>query len=308
MKRVGITVAICCFFITAALGQSVQQSGSVTRNHLPYWVGNGLIGDAGTSADSPLASMGVTNANQSGICANSARAATGAWQSLCLGFLGGIPTVTVQNNGSAPATALQFVVDGIVFPFPSSLSQITVGVTPIASGTSNGILYNNLGVLGNLPTAANSVMVTSAGSVPGLSTTLPSGLTIPSPIFTGSNFLTLAMLPQINALSLWGNPTGVAANATQLTLDPTLNFSGTSVKCTTATNSQNGCARPDGTTITVNAGGQLTAIGAATTSIDAGGLTSITNGKANDYLYQNGSNVGHSGFIYGAFAASAGAL
>ena len=45
-----------------------------------------------------------------------------------------------------------------------------------------------------------------------------------------------------------------------------------------------------------------------TASIDAGGATSISNGKTRDYLFQNGANVGHTGFPYIAFATIAGAL
>lgn len=56
---------------------------------------------------------------------------------------------------------------------------LTVGTTTIASGTSNGLLYDAAGVLGNLATANNGVLVTSGGGVPSISTTLPSGLTIP---------------------------------------------------------------------------------------------------------------------------------
>jgi hypothetical protein len=37
-----------------ALAQSVQQSGTVTRGHLPYWITSGVIGDGGSAADSPI--------------------------------------------------------------------------------------------------------------------------------------------------------------------------------------------------------------------------------------------------------------
>ena len=61
----------------------------------------------------------------------------------------------------------------------SGSASLTVGTTVITSGTTNGLLYDNAGVLGNLATADNGVLVTSGSGVPSISTTLPSGLTIP---------------------------------------------------------------------------------------------------------------------------------
>ena len=292
-----------------ALGQSVQQSGAVTRGHLPYWVTNGVIGDGGSSADSPVSSMGVTNNGGAGICVNSDRVTAAGRTQLCLSSqTNGPATISLQNFGTAGPQPLQFIINGTTFPFPSSLTSITVGVTPINGGTNNGLLFVQNATLANLATLNNGVLVTGPSGAPVIATSLPSGITIPSPIFSGANFITLAMLPQLNALSLWANPTGAQNNAQQVSLDPTLGFSGVTLKCSTATISQNGCGRPDGTTITINSGGQLTAVGAATTSIDAGGLTAVTNGKAGDYLFQNGSAVGHSGFPYAAIASVSGAL
>lgn len=271
VMRKAILGLLAALLSTAAAAQSVQQSGTVTRGHIPYWASNGIISDAGTSADSPITSIGVTGS----ICSNSARVSSGAWFNLCLGYAGGIPTISVQNNGTATAQPLQFVVNGTTYPFPGSLANITIGTTPvvggsnslclfvsagvvgqqactlsaitsltgdvtatgpgvsaatlatvnvtpgtygsgalvpiitvngkglvtsvtttanaltvgsttIAAGTTNGILYNNAGIVGNLATLASSVLSTSVGGVPSLSATLPSGLTIPSPTFTGT--------------------------------------------------------------------------------------------------------------------------
>lgn len=59
----------------------------------------------------------------------------------------------------------------------AAASSMLVGTTAITSGTPNGLLYDNAGLLGNLATANNGVLVTSASGVPSISTTLPSGLT-----------------------------------------------------------------------------------------------------------------------------------
>lgn len=62
--------------------------------------------------------------------------------------------------------------------------------------------------------------------------------------------------------------------------------------------------------VAINASNQaiLVACPGGAGSIDAGGATSITNGKANDFLFQNGANVGHTGLPYAALASAAGAI
>lgn len=87
----------------------------------------------------------------------------------------------------------------------------------------------------------------------------------------------------------------------------TLTISSGVISCTTATSSQVGCAEPDNVTIVVS-GGVLTAIRASASGIDAGGATAISNGKVNDYLYDQTGSVGHSGFPYAAMASTVGAL
>jgi hypothetical protein len=255
-----------------AYGQQVQQSGTITARHLPAWVAPGVIGDAGTSADSPISSIGATGQ----ICSNSARVSSGAWASLCLQANTNSPsTISLQNNGASPNETLQFIVNGTTFPFPGSLANITIGTTPvvggtnslclfvsggfvgqqtctlsaitsltgdgtatgpgasiftlstvnsntgtfgsgalvpiitvngkglitsvstasvgltvgsstISSGATNSILYQNGTVLGELTVVGNAVLSTNVSGVPSLSTTLPSGLTVPSPTFTGT--------------------------------------------------------------------------------------------------------------------------
>lgn len=259
-----------------ALAQSVQQSGTVTRNHVAVWNTSGVIADGGTSASSPISSFGVTNNGSCGIGINSAAITSVGYQQLCLGVTtAGAATISLQNFGTAPTGSLQFVINGVSFPFPGSLANITIGTTPvvggttgqclfvsggfvgqqtctlsaitsligdvtatgpgvstatltasgvtpgtygsatltpiitvdakgritgvtttapgitvgstvITSGTTNGLLYANGSVLGNLATAFNGVLVTNGTGVPSISTTLPSGIAIPGPTFTGT--------------------------------------------------------------------------------------------------------------------------
>jgi hypothetical protein len=68
----------------------------------------------------------------------------------------------------------------------SGSSAIIIGTTTISGGATNGLLYNLAGVVANLATANNGVLVTNGSGAPTISTTLPSGLTIPSPNITGN--------------------------------------------------------------------------------------------------------------------------
>lgn len=146
----------------------------------------------------------------------------------------------LQNNGVDPvgtgayvrAASVVTTINGTACTLGSSCapaaaaSSIAVGTTTISSGTPNGLLFDNAGVLGNLATAASGVLVTSAGSVPSVSNTLPSGITIPSPILSGTvagagtipNSVLVNAFTTINgqAIALGASGT-VAASATTLT-------------------------------------------------------------------------------------------
>ena len=144
-----LLVAASLLLAGPALAQSVQQSGTVTRAHIPYWVTSGVIGDGGSSADSPISSIGVTNNGGSGICVNSARQTAAGYNALCLGAsTTGPATISLQNFGTAAAQSLQFVINGTTYSFPGSLANITIGVTPVVGGTNSNCLFVSGGVVG----------------------------------------------------------------------------------------------------------------------------------------------------------------
>lgn len=98
------------------------------------------------------------------------------------------PNLTGTPTGSAASTTVNGVTCtlGTTCTISASAGTITPGTTTVASGTNNGLLYDNAGVLGNLATANSGVLVTSGAGVPSISTTLPSGLSIGSPTLTGT--------------------------------------------------------------------------------------------------------------------------
>ncbi|MGH9307699.1 MAG: hypothetical protein ACRD0I_12570 [Acidimicrobiales bacterium] len=94
----------------------------------------------------------------------------------------------VQPPGPQPTTCA----GGSVTAYPGYGQVLTCG-TPAASGTINSGTINDLGfyaatgtAISGLATANSSVLVTSAGGVPSLATTLPSGLVIPAPALSGT--------------------------------------------------------------------------------------------------------------------------
>jgi hypothetical protein len=109
----------------------------------------------------------------------------------------------------------------------TSAASITVGTTTIASGTPNGLLYDNAGVLGNLSTANNGVLVTSNSGVASISTTLPSGLAaINMSLVTPT--LGVATATSLNGLTITTSTgTLTIVNGKVLTIDNSLELAGT---------------------------------------------------------------------------------
>jgi hypothetical protein len=143
--------------------QSVQQSGTVTRGHVPYWVTNGVIGDSGSSADSPITSLGVTNNGGAGICVSSDRFSVGAsgLNKLCFGAQTAGPAfISLQNYGTAAAQNLQFIINGIPVTLPTGGGNFITGTAPFTAGDIPCFL-NTAGVIVDCGIAAGGGVITS---------------------------------------------------------------------------------------------------------------------------------------------------
>lgn len=152
MKKLLLLATLLC--ATPAFGQSVQYVGPITPNHLGNWVKAGIMGDGGTSADSPVTSIGATGP----ICSNSGRKTLPGWNSICIqGNLNAPAVISVQNFGTATAQGINFNLNGTIVAVPTGGSNFifgngpfTSGDAPTFSGTSGLIVDSGVGMSGGV--------------------------------------------------------------------------------------------------------------------------------------------------------------
>lgn len=162
-----------------------------------------------------------------------------------------------------------------------------------ATTTVNQLLYSSsTNVVAGLATGNSGVLITSAGGVPSISSTLPSGLAIPSPTLSGTvagaNTIPLTILAQSAANTMLGNWTGstanVAANAMPSCPDTTgnhLNYvSGTGITCGTSTVA----------TLGVGAGGTGTSTAFTLGSVVFAGASGVYTQDNSNFFWDNTNN------------------
>lgn len=153
-----LLVSASLLLAVPAFAQNVQYVSPVTRNHIPVWNTNGVIADGGSSADSPISSIGVTNNGGAGFCVSSDRQTASGRNQLCFGAATAGPAIiSLQNFGTASTQSLNFIINGITYSFPGSLSQLVIGTTPVVGGTNGACLYVNGAVVGNQTCSASSI-------------------------------------------------------------------------------------------------------------------------------------------------------
>ncbi len=257
----------------SALGQSaIINSGAVTSGHVPQYVQGGVGSQTVTTDSGPAGGGGV-----------------GLGLSELLKVARGTGTGPYSNQGTGPFGTTDCAYDnpvstGIYHYLCTSANTVSGGLTGalIAYGavgtTSLPILFNVNGTTYQFPFVTGGIVgpgTTTSGDIAVWNNTIGTLLkdVPPLQIFgtetanfglfgptTGSaanptfRAMVLADLPSMNAVSLLGNPTGGSAAPENITLGSTLNFSGTTANCTTATTTQIGCVEPDNSTITISAG------------------------------------------------------
>jgi hypothetical protein len=119
-----------------------------------------------TSGDIMLSNGGNAPTAYAGSSCAGSQFATG------LSASGGVSCATPSGSGNVSTSGS--ITSGAIAVWNGS-TTVTGTFTP----TNNDLVYATGGAFANLATANSSVLVTSSGGVPSLSTTLPSGLTIP---------------------------------------------------------------------------------------------------------------------------------
>jgi len=263
-----------------------------------------LAGTGGGAMSGPIAmgGYGITGAGASSAVSLALGGASIGSNALAITGTSALGATTV--TGSFTATGLvtnadlanpATTVNGVACTLGSTCT-ITASAGTITAGTT--IVTGGPGVLSNS---------TSGGTLVS-STTLPSGLTIPTPSISGPTFsgtvlgtYTLGGTPSIAGSAInSGTVSGSYMSAVNLAAGnvnggvtgtlpagnlplasssakgvvqgdgSTITINGSGVEsCTTATTSQVGCVKPDGTTITVS-GGVITASGSSATAITVG--------------------------------------
>jgi len=192
----------------SALAQGVPiQAGAVTPRHAPMYVGppfvnpgsQVVIGDSGPAGGGGIG-LGLSeqlltvpqSGSSTGPWANSGTGpfgtnwcdydnwTTGAYHYLCLSpnAQGGALIAVGAGNG-ASNLPLSIIVNGITYPFPGSLSSITLNVTPVIGGTNGTCLTVNGTTVGQQTCSVSSitaltgdVTATGPGSVAATLTTV----------------------------------------------------------------------------------------------------------------------------------------
>lgn len=285
---------------SAAFAQtSVRQSGTVTPNQVPWWITSGVIGGGVTSADSPVTSFGVTNNGGQGFCVNSDSITAAGRNTLCFGVAtaGSPAQLIVSSSGTAAPLGFQFVINGSVITPAGGISAITVGSTTIGSGTSNGLLYDAAGVIGNTAAGTNGQLFLGVTSGAPNWSTMSGDATI-----SNAGALTLATVN--------GN-TGSFGSATNCTAFTTngkgLITAASAVTCTPAVGSITGLGTGVGAALAINVGS------AGSPVVNGGALGTPSSGVGTNLTALNGSNistgtvgaaVGGAGTITGALKGS----
>jgi hypothetical protein len=193
--------------------QSAGASGAITT----------IDGDSGSAT--PSSGVITISGGSTGLTTSGSSHTLSLTGTLNLGSGGTNASLTASNGGifystgsagailAGTATAHQVLLSG------ASTSPIWSTATYPVTTTINQLLYSSSSnVIAGLTTANSSVLITSSGGVPSLSTTLPAGLTIPGYQTT----ITPSALTEVNdtnvTLTLGGAPSTALLQAVSLTL------------------------------------------------------------------------------------------
>lgn len=165
-KRIHFAVLLLCLGIGSAAGQSqsVQQSGTVTANHLAGWVYNGIIGDAGTSTTPAISTLGIYGTGTP-FCVSNTKVHTGQYYNLCLGYASNSSSASISllGYGGASTIPLNININGTVYPIGGAGWLSSIIDSQIGS-TQGDILYRNATVWTVLPAGTSGNLLATNGA------------------------------------------------------------------------------------------------------------------------------------------------
>lgn len=136
-------LAVLALFFAAPAFAQVQQSGNITAGHVPVWVYNGTIGDAGAATSGNVTEFGITKNGGLPFCINS-QPTTQAYSELCMSTSDSQAAISLQGHGEATPPFV-ITLNGVNYPFPYqtgvapvSISQFGAksdGLTTVADGS-----------------------------------------------------------------------------------------------------------------------------------------------------------------------------
>lgn len=148
LARFFLTALLLALAAPEALAQTVQQSGSVTAGHMPYWVTSGILADGGAASGTTtkrITELGITKNGGNALCVNSDVTTAAGRTQLCIGTgTSSAGTITMQNYGTATPQPLELVINGTTISFGT-------GSGTGASGWLSPIIDQQIGnVVGDL--------------------------------------------------------------------------------------------------------------------------------------------------------------
>lgn len=180
------------------------ESRTLSTVSLPPYTPSGTIISTLSAANSavPVANLtsvsGATDTNFVSL-RNNANATAGTLAAPVTGTVTSTFTGTAQGGTASPlsiippAVTINYVIKVLPDSAPSAIAtSISVGTTGVLAGTTNGLLFDNGGVLGNIPSVNNGLLITNGTGVPSFSTIFPSIL-FDSLTFRGSTSGTVTL-------------------------------------------------------------------------------------------------------------------
>ena len=163
-----------------AQSQSVHQSGAVTAGHLPVWIYNGVVGDAGTSNSPMINSLGVYGTGTP-FCISNTKNYAGQYYKLCMGYATDLSAaqISLQGFGGAPNIPLDLIINGTTYAIGGSSTWLSNIFDQVFGSTPGDMLCRGTSMWVALAPGSVGQVLTANGTNGCPQWTAPGGTTTP---------------------------------------------------------------------------------------------------------------------------------